>query len=258
MVNKNSLASLIFLLSITISSVQADNLYIAVASNFSHTLHSISEDFKSRTGHQLLISSASTGKLYTQIKHGAPFDVFLAADEIRPNRLIMEGDATSELSSVYAIGRLVLLSNITPDKTCRDIIGNAKLKRLAIANPKTAPYGAAAQQVLEKLQRWELVKTRLVMGENIAQTLQFVSTGSANAGFVAKSMLMQGKEIITSCEWDVPAEMHTPIKQKMVVLNRSSNKPAAMAFWQYMQSVEAATIIKGSGYDVITETVQHF
>ena len=162
--NKLSLLCLMFSLSLATVSSQAGSLNVAVASNFSHTLHSISEDFNSRTGHQLRISSASTGKLYTQIKLGAPFDVFMAADENRPNRLITEGNATSALSKIYATGKLVLLSNIKPDKTCRDIIDNAKLKWLAIANPKIAPYGAAARQVLEKLQRWDSVKTRLVMG----------------------------------------------------------------------------------------------
>jgi len=255
---KFSLPCLLVSLSLATASSQAGNLNIAVASNFSHTLHTISEDFKSRTGHQLRISSASTGKLYTQIKHGAPFDVFMAADENRPNRLIAEGNATAELAKVYATGKLVLLSNIKPDKTCLDIIDNAKLKRLAIANPKTAPYGAAAQQVLEKLHRWDSFKTRLVMGENIAQTLQFVSTGSASAGFVAKSMLMQKAIINATCEWDVPAEMHAPIRQKMVVLNNASSKPAVMAFWQYMHSDEALTIIKNSGYAVTIEAAQGF
>lgn len=258
MVNKFSLLSSIFLLSLTTASARADNINIAVASNFAHTLYSISKDFKSRSGHQLRISSASTGKLFTQIKHGAPFDIFLAADEKTPNRLIAEGDATMELSKIYAIGRLVLLSNIDPDKTCRDIIDNDKLRRLAIANPNTAPYGAAAQQVLEKLQRWDKIETKLVIGENIAQTLQFVSTGSASAGFVAKSMLMQGIEINASCEWDIPVEMHSPIRQKMVVLNKASHKPAVRAFWQYMNSGEASAIIKNSGYDVIVETAQIF
>lgn len=250
MAYKFSLFYSIFLISLVTSSVHADKLNIAVASNFARTLHSLAEGFKLKTGHQLRISSASTGKLYTQIMHGAPFDVYLAADENRPDRLIIEGRATSELSRIYAIGKLILISNIKPEKTCQEILGSPGLKHLAIANPKTAPYGAAAQQILEKLQRWETVKSKLVMGENIAQTLQFVSTGSASAGFVAKSMLLQGAKINTICEWDVPMDMYDPIKQKMVVLINSSNKPAAKAFWQYIRSDEATTIIKNNGYDV--------
>lgn len=240
--------SLIFLLLFATASAQAGKLNIAVASNFTHTLRALSDDFKSKTGHQLLISSASTGKLYTQIKHGAPFDVFLAADEIRPDRLVREGNAARELARVYATGQLVFVSNIESKKSCLDAIDSAKLKRLAIANPKTAPYGAAAQQTLENMQRWDTVKKKLVMGENIAQTLQFVSTGSASAGFVAKSMLMQGTKINASCEADIPLNLHAPIRQKMVVLGDSIDKPAVKAFWQYMQSNEAMDIIKKSGY----------
>ena len=234
---------------ITSSQVYADDLNIAVASNFAHTLQSLAVDFESKTSHQLHISRASTGKLYTQINHGAPFDVFFAADERRPELLIAEGKATAELSRTYAIGKLVLISNINQNKTCRDILDNPSLKRLAIANPKTAPYGLAAQQTLKKLRLWKTLKAKLVMGENIAQSLQFISTGNAQAGFVAKSMLLQDTEIKFNCQWDVPADMHEAIKQKMLVLTKASNKPAARAFWQYMQSDDAKTIIKNSGYD---------
>lgn len=227
----------------------ADNINVAVASNFSHTLKMLAGDFKTKTGHQLRVSSASTGKLYTQINHGAPFDIFMAADEDRPNRLIAEGKASAELSHVYAIGRLVLISNIEAKKGCQNVLDSPALKRLAIANPKTAPYGLAAQQTLEKLQRWQPLKSKLVMGENIAQTLQFVATGNAGAGFVAQSMLRQGAEINLACEWEIPADMHEPIKQKMLVLTKASNKPAVIAFWHYMQTDAAKTIIKNSGYD---------
>jgi len=229
----------------------ADNLNVAVASNFAHTMKILAEDFESKTTHQLRISSASTGKLYTQINHGAPFDVFLAADEARPDLLIAANKASADQSRVYAKGKLVLVSNIKPEKNCTDILDNTNLKRLAIANPKTAPYGAAARQALKKLQHWDSTKNKLVMGENIAQTLQFVSTGSANAGFIAKSMLMQGTKIESACEWDIPTDMYDPIKQKMVVLSNSSNKPSVQAFWKYMQTDAASTIIKNNGYDVL-------
>ena len=228
---------------------QADNLNVAVASNFAHTLQSLAVDFESKTSHQIRISRASTGKLYTQINHGAPFDIFFAADERRPDQLIAEGKATTELSAVYATGKLVFVSHINPVGSCQDTLNNPAIKRLAIANPKTAPYGLAARQTLEKLQLWKVLKAKLVMGENIAQSLQFVSTGNAQAGFVAKSMLLQGAEIKFNCQWDVPADMHEAVKQKMLVLAKASNKPAVKAFWQYMQSDDANTIIKNSGYD---------
>ncbi len=239
----------LFLLLMVATPTHADNINVAVASNFSPTLQMLAGDFKAKTGHQLRVSSASTGKLYTQINHGAPFDIFMAADEDRPDRLIAEGKASAALARVYAIGRLVLISNIKAKKTCQDVLDSPALKRLAIANPKTAPYGLATQQTLEKLQRWQTLKPKLVMGENIAQALQFVATGNAGAGFIAQSMLQQGTEINLACKWEVPADRHEPIKQKMLVLTKASNKPAVIAFWHYMQTDAAKTIIKNSGYD---------
>ena len=232
------------------SQIYADNLNVAVASNFSRTLQLLAKDFELKNNHRLLISSASTGKLYTQINHGAPFDVFLAADERRPNLLIEEGKARAEMSAVYATGNLVLISHIKPEKSCQNVLNSPALKRLAMANPKTAPYGLAARQTLDKLRLWKTIKAKLVMGENISQSLQFVSTGNAQAGFVALSLLQQSTKLNIACEWQVPADMHEPIKQKMIVLASASNKPAAKAFWQYMQSDDAKTIIKNSGYDV--------
>ena len=248
-INLNSFL-LIFILLLSITQSHADKLNIAVASNFAHTLRTLAEDFESKTGHQVRISSASTGKLFTQINHGAPFDIFLAGDEHRPNLLITKGKATAEYSHNYAIGRLVLISHINTKRTCLEALNSPTLKRLAIANPKTAPYGMAAKQTLEKLQLWQAIKSKLVMGENIAQALQFVATTNAQAGFVAKSMLLQDRKINIACEWPVPAQLHEPIKQKMLVLAKASNKSAARAFWHYMQSDDAKTIIKNSGYDV--------
>lgn len=146
----------------------------------------------------------------------------MAADERRPDLLIAEGKATTELSKTYAIGKLVFISNIKPEKNCEDVLNSAALKRLAIANPKTAPYGLATKQTLGKLRLWKTIKPKLVTGENITQALQFVATSNANAGFVAKSMLQQHTKINTACQWHVPANMHDPIKQKMLVLSKAS------------------------------------
>lgn len=232
-------------------SVSAETLNVAVASNFAYTLKLLSADFNKQTGHDLRISSASTGKLYTQILHGAPFDVFLAADEERPNLLLSESKADDATAYVYAKGQIVLMSNLTSSDSCQAVLSSTDLKRLSIANPRTAPYGVAAKQVMEKLDVWLQLQPRLVKGENIAQTLQFVSTKNAQAGFVAKSMLNMGKQIDYACLWDVPTEMYSPINQKMVVLNKSKNKTSAKAFVRYMQSAEAKEIIKASGYDVL-------
>lgn len=230
---------------------QAGTLNVAVASNFSYTLKLLSSDFTKQTGHQLRISSASTGKLYTQIQYGAPFDVFLAADEIRPELLVTENKAEQASAYVYAKGQIVLMSNIKSGESCQDILSSSDLKRLSIANPKTAPYGAAARQVMEKLALWQQIQPRLVKGENIAQTLQFVSTKNAQAGFVAKSMLSMGKQLDYACIWDIPTDMYSPIKQKMVVLSKAKEKPSAQAFMQYIRSDQAKEIIKASGYDVL-------
>lgn len=234
----------------SIMSVSADTLNIAVASNFVHTLKVLSADFRKQSGHQSRISSASTGKLYTQIQHGAPFDIFLAADEKRPDLLVAEGKAQPSSAYVYASGQLVLVSNIAPAETCQKVLTSPDLKRLSIANPKIAPYGEAARQVLKNMGLWQQLEPRLVMGENIAQTLQFVSTRNAQAGFVAKSMLQMSKEIDTACTWNVPADMYSPIRQKMVVLKKAKDKIAVQAFLHYMQSVHAKDIIRAAGYDV--------
>jgi len=231
--------------------VHAETLRVAVASNFAYALNLLSADFNKQTGHQLLISSASTGKLYTQIKNGAPFDVFMSADEKRPELLIRESKADPLTEYVYAKGQIVFLSNLKPDTSCQDVLVSPDLKRLSIANPDTAPYGAATKQVMEKLSLWRQLEPRLVKGENIAQTLQFVSTKNADAGFVAKSMLYMGKEIDYACIWEVPADLYSPIRQKMVVLNQSKDKISALAFIHYMQSARAKEIIKSSGYDVM-------
>ena len=229
----------------------AGEVSVAVASNFKFTLQKITADFKLATGHDLKISSGSSGKLFAQIKHGAPFDVFLSADEKLPDLLIRDKIASSESAYIYALGKLVLISNIETSNTCKNAISSNRLKHLAIANPAIAPYGLAAKQVLQKLDLWRRLQPRIVMGENAAQTLQFVATKNAQAGFVARSMLNMGVQIDYACIWDVPTDMYSPIKQKMVVLNKVKGKRAVESFIQYMQSVPAKEIIKASGYDVL-------
>lgn len=228
----------------------ASTVKIAVASNFAGTLHQLADRFEAKTGDTILISSGSTGKLYTQIRNGAPFDIFMAADEKRPDLLVKNGAADTSHDSIYAQGKLVFVSNIPTTGECMEVLSDERLKHLAIANPKTAPYGTAAQQVLQYLGDWNRVQTRLVMGENIAQTLQFVASTSANAGFVAKSMLLADSSIKSACQWEIPNDLYDPINQKMVVLKQAKGKPAVIAFWKFMQSPEAAVIIRDNGYDL--------
>lgn len=233
------------------SGLYADEINVAVASNFKYTLKKLATDFKVKTGHELIISSGSSGKLFAQIKHGAPFDVFLSADEKLPDLLIRDKIASSESAYIYALGKLVLVSNIETKSACENVISSNRLKHLAIANPEIAPYGLAAKQVLQKLDLWQQLQPRLVMGENIAQTLQFVYTKNADAGFVAQSMLNMGKAIDSACVWNVPADMYAPIKQKMVLLNKAKDKQVAQEFMQYIKTDAAREIIKATGYDVL-------
>ncbi len=144
-----------------------------------------------------------------------------------------------------------MISNIEPEGGCENIVNSNRLKHIAIANPKIAPYGLAAKQVLQKLGLWQQLQPRIVMGENVAQTLQFVFTKNAQAGFVARSMLNMGAQIDYACIWDVPTDMYSPIMQKMVVLNHAKGKTSAQAFMQYIKTDVAREIIKTTGYDVL-------
>jgi molybdate transport system substrate-binding protein len=228
----------------------ADSLNVAVASNFAGTLQKLAERFKSKSGHEVLISSASTGKIYTQIKNGAPFDIFMSADETHVDLLVKEGMGDASHAAIYALGKLMFISNIALSGKCQDVLSDAKLRHLAIANPQTAPYGVAAQQVMQRLGVWNKLQSKLVLGENIAQTLQYVVSTSADAGFVAKSILVGDVVVKRACEWAVPDELYTPISQKMVLINQSRAKPAVLAFWDFMRTAEAVEIIRTSGYDV--------
>lgn len=223
---------------------------VAAASNFSRTLQDISIAFAAATGHSLKISTASTGKLYAQIVHGAPFDVFLAADESHVDKIIAAGLAEQKFSYIYALGKLAFVSNLKPERECRDVLYSDQLRYLAIANPSTAPYGVAALQIMQNLKVKQKLQAKLVMGENIVQTLQFVASTSADAGFVAMSLLVDNPRIKPACVWLVPNDLYEPIKQKMVVLTQAREKSAAMAFWRFMQSAQAAVIIRETGYDI--------
>jgi len=236
--------------------VCADQISVAVASNFKHTLQKLAADFKQRSGHDVRISNGSSGKLFAQIKHGAAFDIFFSADEKLPDLLVEAKLAGAESAKVYALGKLMLLSNVTHENACNEILRSQQLNKLAIANPKIAPYGLAAKQVLQKLDLWQVLQQKLVMGENIAQTLQFVLTKSAAAGFVAQSLLQVAEsnlteEMAATCIWQVPTDLYAPIKQKMVLLNKANNKLSAQAFLQYIHSDAAKNIIKSSGYGVL-------
>ena len=247
---KNVFISFVLLFSLS-GSLPAAEIRVAVASNFKYTLQKLGADFKLKTGHELIISSASSGKLYAQIRHGAPFDVFMSADEKRADLLVSEEIAGADSAYVYALGKLVLVSNLENMGSCKQTLESEDLHRLAIANPKIAPYGHAAHQVLDNLGLWQQLQSRIIMGENVSQTFQFVATKNADAGFVSESMIKIADDAEYACLWHVPKELYSPIKQKMVVMKKVKNKQAVDKFVRYMKSSDAQEIIVTTGYDVL-------
>lgn len=227
--------------------VNAEPVRVAVASNFKGPMVEIIRQYEQQTGQQVIPSFGSTGKQYAQIVHGAPFDAFFAADAIRPQRLAREGNALPNSRFTYAIGKLVLWS---PRSNLVDSHGNVLLnggfRHLAIANPKLAPYGQAAQETLQALGIWEASLPKLVRGENIAQTFQYVVSGNAELGFVAYSQVRQFEKTDRGSIWEVPATLYSPIEQQAVVLKDS---PAIREFVSYIQSEQALKIIHAYGYD---------
>ena len=224
---------------------------LAVAANFSTPARQIAADFERDTGHKALISTGATGGLYTQIKNGAPFELLLAADDERPALAVKEGLGVDGTVFTYAVGRLVLWSakpGFVDDKG--EVLKKGGFNRISFANPKTAPYGAAAMETLAKLGLLESLRPKFVQGENITQAWQFISTGNAELGFVALSQAWQDGKLKSGSAWVVPAEHHTPIRQDAVLLTKGANNPAAKAFLDYLKSPKAQAVIKSYGYDI--------
>lgn len=231
------------------SQALAEQVQVAVAANFTAPLQAIASEFEKDTGHSVRASFGATGQLYAQIQHGAPFEVFLSADASTPARLDSEGLGVSGSRFTYAIGSLVLWS-ATPgylDGSAAALKAN-QYRHLAIADPKTAPYGLAATQVLTKLGLTEAVQGKLVTGQSIAKALHFIATGNAELGFVALSQVYQDGQLSSGSAWVVPAELHTPIRQDALILKKGEHNPAAAAFTQYLKGEKAAAIIKSYGY----------
>ena len=233
-----------------VSDALAKELRIAVASNFLLPLKALSKNFKESTGHKVVVISGSTGKLYAQIKQGAPFDILLAADSIRPELLEKEGIGLPGSRFTYAVGRLVLWSKDSklPLKNDLQVLNHKNFRSLAIATPKTAPYGKAAEQVLRKKGFWEKIQNRLVRGENISQTFQFVMTGNADIGFIALSQLMKNQGL--GFFWIVPKEWHDPIQQQGILLKRAKTNKAARQFLNFIKSNRIQKQIESYGYSL--------
>ena len=227
---------------------RADEVRVAVAANFAEAAREIGRLFEEETGHQAVFSVGSTGQLYAQITQDAPFDVFLAADQARPERAVEEGHAVPGSLFTYALGRLVLFSREPGLVTGPEVLGSAHTARIAIANPETAPYGAAAIETMRRLGVLDSLQSRLVRGNNIAQAFQFVETGNAGIGFVALSQLA-GHE--GGSRWPVPDDLHAPIAQDAVLLVKGSDNPAAAAFLGFLAGETARTVMARLGYGVV-------
>lgn len=227
----------------------ADTITVAVASNFSRPAAELAARFAGETGVMVRISNGSTGKLYAQIVNGAPFDVFLAADAERPKRLEESGHAVAESRFTYAQGALVLWSRDAKD--CLAALADEGGGRVALANPKTAPYGKAAVEFLKAEGGWESVSARAVYGENINQTLQFVATGNAVVGFIAKSQVGAPQLPEAGCVWEVPVSSYTVIEQQAVLLERAASNDNARRFLEYLRSGDARDTMSRHGYGVL-------
>jgi len=242
------LALIVFSLLFIFTASMADVIRIAVASNFIGTMKILANEFENNTKHRVILIPGSTGKHYAQIVNAAPFDLFFAADSDKPELLDTQGLIEPNSRFTYAIGKLVLwspLENIVDSQG--EVIANHNFLYLAIANPKLAPYGRAAEEVIRAMGLWEAIQGKLVRGENIAQTYQFVASGNAQLGFVAHSQILKAGEVIKGSHWKVPEALYSPIEQQAVLLK---NGDTAKEFLVYVKSDEALEIIQSFGYGV--------
>lgn len=236
---------------LAIATARADEVQVAVAANFTGPMQVISVLFERDTGHKASLAFGATGKFYAQIANGAPFEVLLSADDETPARLVKEGLAVAGTPFTYAIGKLVLWSadpKLIDGKG--EILKKGGFKHIAVANPKTAPYGAAAMQAMGKLGVADSLKPLFVQGENISQTHQFISTSAAELGFVAYSQVIKNGQFGSGSGWVVPGNLYDPIRQDAVILSKGKDKPAATALLNYLKSEKALAVIKSFGYEL--------
>jgi molybdate transport system substrate-binding protein len=224
---------------------QAAETHVAVASNFTGAAKEIAQAFKAKTGDEAVLSFGSTGQLYTQISQGAPFEVLLAADEARPKKAITNGLAVPDSRFTYATGKIVLWSQDPNLVRGEATLTGGNFSKIAIANPTAAPYGAAAVQAMRALKVYDQLEPRIVQGNNIAQTYQFVATGNAELGFVALSQVANTTE---GSRWVVPGDLYDRIRQDAVLLKKAADSKVAKAFVAFLKGPEAARIMERYGY----------
>lgn len=229
----------------------AEVVQVAVAANFTEPAKALASVFEKTTGHTAKLSFGATGAFYTQIKNGAPFDILMAADDERPIRLEKEGDGVPGSRFTYAQGQLVLWSakaGYVDDQGA--VLKANQFNKLAVANPKNAPYGAAAMQTLDKLGLTSAVQPKIVTGESIGQTYNFIATGNAEIGFVALSQVLEAGKLKSGSMWLVPAQNHAPIIQDTLILKRAADNPAAKAWMDLMRTPKTKEFIRTYGYAV--------
>ena len=246
----SSLSALLWV-AFTHTAVHAAEAQVAVAANFAEPIKAIAAVLEKTTGHTLKISTGASGAFYTQIKNGAPFDVFLSADNERPEMLEKDDLAQPGTRFTYATGKLVLWS-VKPGRVDGQgaVLKAADLGKVAFANPKTAPYGAAALQVLDKLGLKDALAPKLVQGESIGQTFNFVKTGNADVGFVAMSQVLEGGQLKEGSMWVIPQTQYDAIRQDAVLLKRGANNEAAKELFKLLQSPNIKDLIRSYGYDL--------
>jgi molybdate transport system substrate-binding protein len=230
------------------SQAQADEVSVAVAANFTAPMQKIAAEFEKESGHKVVAAYGSTGKFYAQIRNGAPFEVLLAADDETPARLAKESAAVAGSQFTYASGKLVLWSGRPAVVDgAGEVLKTGSFEHIALADPKLAPYGAAAVEAMKALGVHDRLQPRFVTAENIAQAYQFVRTGNAELGFVALSQVLKDGKIKGSA-WQVPSNLYPPIRQDAVILDKGKGKPAAEALMKYLKGDKAKALIKSFGY----------
>jgi molybdate transport system substrate-binding protein len=241
-----ALAAVVTLVSGASHFAMAADTNVAVAANFTEPVKEIAELFAQKTGHKAILSFGATGQFYAQITQGAPFQVLLSADQATPKKLAGEGLALGDSQFTYAVGKLVLFSMDPNLVTGAQTLSDGKFDKIAIANPASAPYGAAAVETMKALGVYDKLSSKIVQGSNINQAFQFVQTHNAELGFVALSQLVDQKG---ASRWIVGSKYHSPISQDAVLLKAGSTNEAAKAFLAFLQGPEAGAVIERFGYD---------
>jgi molybdate transport system substrate-binding protein len=240
-------AALCALLTLIAAPVEAGQTHVAVAANFTEPAREIANLFRQKTGHEAILIFGSSGAFFSQITHGAPFQVFLSADEERPRAAVEQGFAVADSLFTYAIGKLALWSRVLDVTDGKAILAAGKFSKLSIANPNSAPYGAAAVETMKALGVFDALQSKLVQGNSIAQAFQFIDTRNAELGFVA---LAQLHDVSEGTQWLVPENLHSPIRQDAVLLKSAADDEPSKAFLAFLRGPEAHKIIESFGYSL--------